>query len=263
MMPAVHRRRLRTVLAPLFELTVIDRRLEGVVIGTVDAEAGRLPITRFIYRGPSADLPPLRLGLFAVVHGDEPAAAETILQLLCAVVQSPEIARGFELFCYPVCNPTGFEAGTRHNHAGADLNREFWRGSAHPEVRALEAELRSHGFDGVVALHADGDSHGLYAFARGAVIVHELVEPALAAAEAVCSRNCDVTIDGFHAENGVIRDWYPGVLGPPADQSPAPFEIVLETPGQRPVSEQAEAAFKAVRGLIAAMPRLQAVGAGI
>jgi len=164
---------------------------------------------------------------------------------------------------YPVCNPTGFAGGTRCSRAGVDLNREFWRGSSHGEVQIIEAELRAQQFDGLVALHADCDSPGMYAFARGPVTSDELVAPALAAAECVLPRNTDVLIDGFSALHGVVRDCYEGVLAPPPEQSPAPFEIILETPGQASEAEQAQAALGGLRGLIAALPRLSRGGADI
>jgi len=252
-----------SLLAPLFELAREAPRLEDAVIGTVESEGERLPIPRFIFRGPPSGMQALRLAVFALVHGDEPAGAVAVSQLLADAVEDPAVLRGLDLHCYPVCNPTGFEDGTRFNRAGVDLNREFWRESAHTEVRVLEAELRRHRFDGLIALHADCDSPGLYAFARGPVTSEELVAPALAAAEGVLPRNTDVTIDGFAARNGIIRDCYSGVLCPPPDQTPAPFEIILETPGRADVDVQAQAALRGLRGLIAAMPRLYMGGSDI
>jgi murein peptide amidase A len=233
----------------------------GQLLGETGAgEAVRLP--RFVWRGPPGPAAePLKLAVFGVVHGDEPAGAIAILEVLKEAGHTPDLLRGVELFCYPVCNPVGYERGTRGNGAGVDLNRQFWRESPHPEVQLLEAELRQEQFDGLVALHADCDSPGLYAFARGAVTSEELVAPALAAACGVLPRNTDAMIDGFRAEHGVIRDCYPGVLGPSPEQSPAPFEIILETPGQASLADQARAAAQALRGLLAVLPRLS-VGGG-
>lgn len=240
-------------------------RLEVRTVGTVPTTHGEaLPIPCYIQRGAvSPGFSFLRLAVFALVHGDEPAGGEAIQSLLATTLLEPELLRGVELFCYPVCNPTGFEAGSRTNAAGLDLNREFWRDSAQPEVQALEAELRLRRFDGLVSLHADCDSPGLYAFARGAVTSEELLAPALQAAEGILPRNTDRIIDGFDAEHGVIRDCYPGVLSPSPDQSPPPFEIILETPGGRPVEEQAEAAHRALLAILAELPRLSIGGPDI
>lgn len=251
------------VLAPLVQ-AIRSAQLECRSLGEVAAANERWPIPALVQRGDSSGAAePLRLAVFAGIHGDEPAGAAAIVRLFHHTVASPDLVRGIELFCYPVCNPVGFAAGTRANGAGLDLNREFWRASAQLEVRLLEAELRARRFDGLVALHADCDSHGLYAFARGAVTSQELVAPALRAAEGVLPRNTDAVIDGFVAEHGVIRDCYPGVLAPPPEQSPAPFEIILETPGSHPLDEQAEAACRGLLGLLAELPRLSIGGPGI
>lgn len=82
--------------------------------------------------------------------------------------RNPEIAKGYALFIYPICNPTGFEDNTRHARSGKDLNREFWTSSTQPEIRYLESEIWTHAFDGIITLHSDDTSDGLYAFVSGA-----------------------------------------------------------------------------------------------
>ena len=251
------------LLAPFEALAGSAPGLERALLG---AEKNRTfhPLPRFVYRGPASPAAePIKLAIFALLHGDEPAGAHALIDLMTSVVQDPGIIRGVDLFCYPLCNPSGYERAARCNKAGVDLNREFWGDSSQPEVRLLERELRAHRFDGLVALHADEDSPGLYAFARGSVTSEELLAPALAAACAVLPRNTEALIDGFVAEHGVIRDCYRGVLSPPPEQTPAPFEIIFETPGAAPLAEQRQAAHRALRGLIAALPRLTVGGADI
>jgi hypothetical protein len=150
-----------------------------------------------------------------------------------------------------VCNPTGYEDGTRHNRGGADLNREFWRGSSHPEVRILEEEMRTQGFDGVIALHADDTSDGLYGYAHGRVLNEELLVPALRASERVLPRNRAPVIDGFAAREGVIGDCFSGILAPAPDQRPRPFEIIFETPARLALELQAEATQVALLSILA------------
>jgi hypothetical protein len=135
---------------------------------------------------------------------------------------------------YPVCNPTGFEDNTRHSRAGKDLNREFWRNSAQPEVRLLQAELVSRSFQGIISLHTDDTSEGFYGFAHGATLTKNLIEPALTAAEEFLPRDGRPVIDGFNARRGVIRDGYDGILSSPPRLRPRPFEIILETPAAPP-----------------------------
>src|SRR5688572_25452721 len=115
--------------------------LEFSVAGEFASEGRDYAISRFRFTGPAAGHEPVRLGLFAGVHGDEPAGCAALVEFVEGLVADPARARGYDLFVYPIVNPTGCEDGTRTNRAGKDLNREFWRDSAEPEVQILEAEL--------------------------------------------------------------------------------------------------------------------------
>ena len=214
------------------------------------ADGRRQSLVRIVLRGPTGGGDRVRLGLFAAVHGDEPAGAWALVDLAAAVLAQPERATGFELVLYPCCNPGGFERGTRENAAGLDLNREFWRGSAEPEVRWLERELAAQHFDGLIALHADDTSDGLYGFARGQTLADELLRPALSTGATVLPPNRDAVIDGFRAADGVIYDCYPGVLTAPPDQYPRPFEIIFETPALAPLTAQRTAAVAALGSIL-------------
>src|SRR5207302_6550772 len=112
------------------------------------------------------------------------------------------LGRAYHLHFYPLVNPSGFEDRTRLSRAGCDLNREFWRDSAQPEVRILEEEIRRQRFDGMISLHSDDTSEGFYGFVRGALLTEHLLKPALAVAQAALPINTGVLIDGFHAVNG-------------------------------------------------------------
>jgi predicted deacylase len=228
------------------------RALTGAVAGEFTVGEQRHLIPRFTFLGPGDGLAQRRIGVFALLHGDEPAGAEALLRWLEALAAAPALAAGYDLVCYPVCNPTGYAAGTRHNHAGLDLNREFWRDSSQPEIAILERELRAQQFDGVIALHADDTSNGLYGYAHGRLFNEHLLHPALRASERVLPRDRRAVIDGFTACEGVISDCFPGVLAPPPDQQPRPFEIIFETPALMPLDKQAEAAQTALLAMLAA-----------
>ena len=156
----------------------------------------------------------------------------------------PELATGYCLSFYPLCNPTGFEDGTRLSRRGKDLNREFWKNSPEPEVRLLQAELISRSFQGIISLHTDDTSDGFYGIVRGATLTKHLIEPALRAAEQLLPRDERPVIDGFAARRGVIYETFDGILGAPPRVRSRPFEIILETP-QSPPAYLKEAAFVA------------------
>jgi hypothetical protein len=175
----------------------------------------------------------------------------------------PHLARQYQLHLYPLCNPTGYEDGTRHGRAGKDLNREFWRGSLEPEVQLLEREILREKYDGFISLHSDDTSDGLYGFVRGATLTEHLLKPALAVAEQMLPVNLAPIIDGFHAVNGIIHSAYDGILSSPPTVKPHPFEIILESPARAPLHLQRAALVLAVTEIIRHYRRLIAYGADL
>lgn len=244
------RRSIANLLAPLERAAPISPSLVADHGAQFKSGGQSYDLPRYLFIGPKGGDEPIRLGLFAGVHGDEPEGVHALVQFLSLLEREPELATGYALFVYPVCNPTGFEDRTRYARSGKDLNREFWTGSTEPEVKLLQSELLSHAFQGIISLHTDDSSHGFYGFAHGATLTKHLLEPALQATEHFLPRNGHDTIDGFRARKGIIRDSYPGVLSAPPKVRPRPFEIILETPQQAPAYLKEAALVAALRMIL-------------
>lgn len=245
-----HRRSVREWLAPLDRLAA-TASLIAKPVGQFDDGGQRYEIPRYIFVGDPGGDTPIRIGIFAGIHGDELEGVRALVQLAQLFESQPELAAGYCVFLYPVCNPTGMEDRTRHSRRGKDLNREFWRNSNEPEVRLLQAELVSQSFDGIIALHTDQHSNGLYGFVRGATLTKHLLRPALSAAAELLPINQEEWIDGFYAKDGLIEDCYEGVLSAPPKVRSKPFEIILETPGQVPLFLREAALVVALRAILA------------
>jgi hypothetical protein len=228
------RRDLADLLAPLEKITADSPNLVANHDARFEVDGEKYVLPRYLFVGPRGGDTPIRIGIFAGIHGDETEGVHALIQFIKLLEVRPELATGYYLSIYPVCNPTGFEDNTRHSRGGKDLNREFWRNSTEPEVRLLQAELISRSFQGIISLHTDDTSAGFYGFAHGATLTKNLVEPALAAAERILPRDERPVIDGFNARNGIIRDGYEGILAAPPKVRPRPFEIILETPATPP-----------------------------
>src|SRR5438105_2549590 len=252
------RRSIQRFLEPL--LGCADIRMD--LLGSFEAAGQKYSVPRFTFRGPNSS-DPIRIGLFAAIHGDEPAGALAAAHFLLEVADEPALAENFHLQVYPLCNPTGFEDNTRHSRRGRDLNREFWRASVETEVQILEHELRTGHFNGIIQLHADDTSEGIYGFVRGHTLTENLLRPALCEAGKILPRNINATIDGFAARDGIIYDHYDGVLAAPSKMDRAPFEIILETPHQAPMELQIEAVVVALRTILSEYRRLISFAANI
>jgi hypothetical protein len=232
--PRRHRRSIPDLLAPLDKIAAYSPNLVANHEARFEVGGETCELPRYLFVGPKGGDAPLRVGIFAAIHGDEPEGAHAIVQFIKLLETKPELAAGYSLSFYPVCNPTGFEDGTRSTRGGKDLNREFWKNSSEPAVQLLQAELISRSFHGIISLHTDDTSDGFYGFARGATLTKQLIEPALQAAEKLLARDARPVIDGFQARNGVIYDAYDGMLSAPPKVRPRPFEIILETPKSPP-----------------------------
>jgi murein peptide amidase A len=257
------RRAMDRLLTPLDHATENSAHLLSKTFGCFESEGRIYSLPRYIYLGPKGGGETIRIGIFATIHGDEPEGALGLLRLLSLLETDPEPAKGYALFLYPVCNPTGFEDNTRHSRAGKDLNREFWQDSAEAEVRFLETEIWTHAFHGIITLHSDDTSKGLYGFVSGAVLSENLLEPALRAAEAFLPRNRQRRIDGFAARKGIVCDGYNGVLKAVPGLNPPPFEVTLETPQKAPLHLQVEAFAAALQTILVEYRYLMAIAQNI
>jgi hypothetical protein len=109
-------------------------------------------------------------------------------------------------------------------------------------VRFLESEITLHALNGIITLHSDDTSNGLYGFVSGAVLSEHLLEPALLAAEQFLPRNRNRVIDGFDAQARHHHRRLSGVLQSlPGHRTSPPFEITFETPQKSPLHLQVEA----------------------
>jgi murein peptide amidase A len=251
------RRSAERFLSPLRTLAGVQRES----LGSFRSGPQTYSLPRFTARGPNSS-DPIRIGIFAAIHGDEPVGALAASAFLTEAAQQPELIENFLLQIYPLSNPTGFEDNTRHSRRGKDLNREFWKSSAEPEVEILEHELRTQHFNGIIQLHADDTSDGLYGFVRGHTLTENLLRPALTEAGKILPRNVNATIDGFAARDGIIYSGYEGILAAPMQSEP-PFEIVLETPHHAPMDLQVQALVVAVRTILSGYRQLISFAANL
>jgi protein MpaA len=257
------RRPVDRLLTQLDQIAENSDRLLKKPFGEFTSEGQSYNLPRYIYRGPKGGGDMIRIGIFATIHGDEPEGALALTRFIAALEKNPELAQGYCLFIYPVCNPTGFEDNTRHSRSGKDLNREFWRESPEPEVRLLETEIWTHAFDGIITLHTDDTSDGIYGYVAGAVLSENLLEPALREAQQFLPRNQQKQIDGFAARDGIILQCFGGVLKAPLQMNQPPFEITFETPQEAPLHRQVEAFSTALQTILVEYRYLMAIGQNI
>ncbi len=104
-----------------------------------------------------------RIAISAAVHGDEPAGAWALLDL----VERDALDGRYAYRLWPCLNPTGFAAGTRHSVDGVDINRTFAGVGSSPEAWAVLGAMRGRAFALSLDLHEDCDAEGFYCYEYG------------------------------------------------------------------------------------------------
>lgn len=67
-----------------------------------------------------------RVFIAAGIHGDEIVTTEGVIELLRDLASNPTLYPNTYLEIIPIVNPWGISHGTRENHNGQDLNRDFY-----------------------------------------------------------------------------------------------------------------------------------------
>jgi murein peptide amidase A len=217
---------IQRVLKPLLDLAENSDYLIAGSVGEFRAGEDLFQIPRFTFIGPSGGGETIRLGIFAAIRGDEPEGTEAVAEFLEKLERRPQIARGYHLYIYPICNPTGFLAQTRRNSSGEDLSKHFWHGSSQPEVYYLERELGVLRFHGVISLHV---KNGWDAFVLGTeseILNRDVIHPVIQATQ----RRLSATV--FQAEAG--KDLPASFLTAGEELDPVPFELQFGIPRNLP-----------------------------
>lgn len=142
----------------------------------------------------------------AGIHGDEPAGVEAALRFIETNRDGSDLLDRFAFTVFPCNNPTGWEANTRENWSGIDLNRQFAARRPAPEAELIARSLEGRCFDLVFEMHEDVDSHGFYLYEIAGDSRLHIGEAIVEAVESAgFPVNRDDCIEGLPAHGGIIR----------------------------------------------------------
>ncbi len=249
-------RSLRDLLMPMLQMASESAVLRADSLGYWRSGEDLFFLPRFVFQRTKAPKPRIRVGIFGGLRGDESGSALGIIELIRALHAHPPIGREYQLWLYPVCNPSGYADRTRESRAGQDLNCEFWRQSAAPEVRLLEGELYARRFNVVIALDCDGSDNVISGSVNGTTMTEYLLKPALAAAFRTLQPDGAGPIYGFRAVERKKTGTGTGQLVAPADERAAPLQITLQTPRSASPKAQAHAFLVALHEILASYRRM-------
>jgi protein MpaA len=254
---------IRSLLKPLLNLAESSDYLIAGSAGEFAANDGIIfQIPRFIFMGPGGGGDTVRLGIFAAFDGDQHEGSLALAEFLHELELRPQLASGYHIYVYPVCNPTGFVAQTRHNFSGEDLTKHFWQGSSQPEIYYLEREIGVLQFHGVISTYTQNDSENFAGNIDGsAILTRALAKPAIQAAQRFLPGNATKT-------DAVSTGALPAVaprdfLTTGRELDPVPFELHLGIPGRVPRPSQIHGTVSALKSVLDSYRSLLSIGQNI
>jgi hypothetical protein len=248
------------LLKPLLDLVGNSDNLIGGSVGQFLVDQSVFQIPRFIFMGPTGGGDTIRLGVFAGLHGDDPEGAEALVELLQELETAPQVARGFHIYAYPICNPIGFAARTRSNPVGEDLAGQFWSGSSQPEVYYLERELGVLRFHGVISLQTQNHSGGFLVDTKSAVLNRALAQPAIQATQRFLPGSILKTESDIGSLRALPKPSLPNFLTVTDELDPSPFELHIGIPKHAPQPSQIHGTVGALKSILDSYRSLLSIG---
>jgi predicted deacylase len=197
---------------------------------------------------------PLRIYISAGIHGDEPAGPLAVRQLLAENTWPANV----DLWLCPCLNPAGFALNRRTNAEGLDLNRQYRDPAARETIAHIAWLKQQPDFDSCLCLHEDWESQGFYLFEANPDERPSYAKTILNRVSQVCPIDSSEVIEGWAANNGIIRpnadrfkrpDW-PEALFLIANKSR--LSCTLEAPSDFPLSTRVAALVAGVRAALEA-----------
>ena len=186
-----------------------------------------------------------QVGLFAGIHGDEPAGVETILHFLEHLDEYAELITDVDLVIFPCDNPYGYERDMRENAQGLDLNQQFHNPDAVGELRLITPVIRQIPFDLTLDFHEDVDSPAFYLWERKLSARSSIARSIIQQVSQKYPIYRQAGIEGFPNQNGVIellelnaqKGWTRGYY---MYQHGTQHCLILETPTSASMDERVE-----------------------
>src|ERR1700728_1256011 len=91
------RRSIAELLAPLEKIAANSANLVANHDARFEVDGEGYDLPRYLFVGPRGGDTPIRIGIFAAVHGDEPEGAHALVQFVKLLEVRPELAAGYYL----------------------------------------------------------------------------------------------------------------------------------------------------------------------
>ena len=130
--------------------------------GTLQYGGARLPL--WVVHKPALQPNSKTVCLMGSIHGNEPAGAQTLLELSQDMARHPAVYARLNYVVLPMANPWGWARDLRRNADNDDIARQFVDGTSQESELAKNVLTQAH-CDLLVDLHEDRSHEGFYLLA--------------------------------------------------------------------------------------------------
>ncbi len=219
-------------LSELYQLVARSSHVFGSPLGPLHHPGRALDLARFVYFGPHSSDASLRLAFYAGFDHRDLRSTLALLHLIEGLALKPDFGQGLNLSFFPLVDLLGL-AGLA---PARNLATEDWTHTAAPEIRLLEQDARSRGYQGFIQI-ATAPSQDVVTVRLRAPGRVENPAPAL---ELISSD--DIAPFPVRWESECPTEAADGPLSVADDLPQQPFELTLSLPAAWPTELVREAA---------------------
>jgi hypothetical protein len=114
-------------------------------------------ISRYVFEGEQSKAPPLRVGIFAGLPGDDEVGPGAISTFLADLVALPHLGNGLRLYAYPIVSAVNFGTSTLPSRPSQYIIDQIGCKLRSSEAYQIEREIFAIAFDGIITIRTEDE----------------------------------------------------------------------------------------------------------
>jgi hypothetical protein len=140
-------------------------------------------ISRYVFEGEQLSESPIRIGIFAGLHGDDAVGPGAVSTFLTDLVALPHLGDGLRIYAYPIVSAVNFETATPSSRPSQYIINQMGHEMMSSETYQIEREIFAIAFDGIITISLEKEIENFQVGVSDPRLQEILVRPILSALE--------------------------------------------------------------------------------